>query len=139
MVPEKHRELFGQLVRFGLTGGLLTLLVAGGYWVLATPFRVEPMLSMTIAFLIVTGIGYLLHSNFSFRGHGSRDRAAARTVRFFTVNILGFLSNQFFIWLLVEQVDGQSWWAIAFIIFVTPILTFSLNSNRVVGYQASIL
>src|SRR5688572_10622244 len=133
MVPEKHRELFGQLVRFGLTGGLLTVLVAGGYWVLATPFRVEPMLSMTIAFLVVTGIDYLLHSNFSFRGHGSGDRAAVRRVRFFTVNILGFLTNQFFIWLLVKQMDGRTWWPIPFVICVAPILTFALNRKWVFG------
>lgn len=133
MVPEKHRELFGQLVRFGLTGGLLTILVAGGYWVLATPFMVEPLLSMTIAFLIVTGIGYLLHSNFSFRGHGSRDRAAVRTARFFTVNILGFLTNQFFVWLLVKHMGGPTWWPIPFIVFITPILTFTLNRKWVFG------
>ena len=133
MVPQKHRELFGQLVRFGLTGGLLTVLVAGGYWVLATPFHVEPMTAMTITFLIVTGIGYLLHSNFSFRGHGSRDRGATRTARFFTVNILGFLSNQFFIWLLVKQMGGPTWWPIPLIVFVTPLLTFTLNRKWVFG------
>lgn len=133
MVPEKHRELFGQLVRFGLTGGLLTILVAGGYWVLATPLHFEPMTSMTIAFLFVTGIGYLLHSNFSFKGHGSRDRAGVRTMRFFTVNILGFLTNQFFIWLLVKNMGGPTWWPIPFIICITPILTFTLNRKWVFG------
>ena len=131
MVPKQHRELLGQVIRFGLTGGVLTVLVAGGYWVLATPFHVEPMTAMTIAFLVATGIGYLLHSKFSFRGHGSRDRSATRTLRFFTVNVLGFLSNQFFIWLLVKQLHGPTWWPIPFIIFVTPILTFTLNRKWV--------
>jgi putative flippase GtrA len=133
MVPEKHRELFGQLVRFGLTGGLLTVLVAGGYWVLATPFHVEPMTSMTIAFLVVTGIGYVLHSNFSFRGHGGRDRAGARTVRFFIVNVLGFLANQFFVWLLVRQMHGPTWWPVIPILFATPLLTFALQRKWVFG------
>ena len=133
MVPEKHRELLGQLVRFGLTGALLTLLVAGGYWVLATPFGIEPLTAMTIAFLVVTGIGYLLHSNFSFRGHGSRDRPALRTARFFTVNVLGFLANQLFIFVLVKQMGGPTWWPVLPIIFVTPLLTFALNRKWVFG------
>ena len=133
MVPEKHRELLGQLVRFGLTGALLTLLVAGSYWVLATPFGIEPLTAMTIAFLVVTGIGYLLHSNFSFRGHGSRDRPALRTARFFTVNVLGFLANQLFIFVLVKQMGGPTWWPIPFIVFVTPLLTFTLNRKWVFG------
>jgi putative flippase GtrA len=131
MVPEKHRELFGQMVRFGLTGGLLTLLVAGGYWVVATFFGVEPMLSMTLNYLVFTALGYVLHSNFSFRGHGARDRKAVRTMRFFTVNTTGFLANQFFVWLLVRQMHGPTWWPVIPILFVTPLLTFSLNRRWV--------
>ncbi len=127
----QHQDIFGQLVRFGLTGMLLTLLVAGGYWVLATFFGVEPMLSLTLNFLVFTGLGYLLHSRFSFRGHGSRDNEAVRTLRFFTVNCIGFLANQFFVWLLVKQMDGPTWWPVLPIIFVTPLLTFALNRRWV--------
>ncbi len=126
-----HSELLGQIVRFGLTGGLLTLLVAGGYWVVAAVFGVEPMLSLTLNFVVFTGLGYLLHSRFSFRGHGPRDRMAARTMRFFTVNIVGFLLNQLFVWLLVKQMDGPTWWPVLPIIFVTPLVTFALNRRWV--------
>ena len=128
---EKHREILGQLVRFGLTGGLLTVLVAGGYWFVAAVLGVEPMLSLTLNFIVFTGLGYLLHSRFSFRGHGSRDNASARTVRFFTVNVIGFLSNQFFVWLLVKQLGGPTWWPVLPILFVTPLLTFALNRRWV--------
>ena len=126
-----NKEIAGQLVRFGLTGGLLTVLVAGGYWLVADVFHVEPMLSLTLNFIVFTGLGYVLHSRFSFRGHGSRDNARARTVRFFTVNSLGFLSNQFFVWLLVRQLGGPTWWPVIPILFVTPILTFALNRRWV--------
>ena len=130
-VIEKHGEIIGQLVRFGLTGGLLTVLVAGGYWMVADLLHVEPMLSLTLNFLVFTGLGYLLHSRFSFRGHGSRENAPVRTVRFFTVNVIGFLANQFFVWLLVKQLDGPTWWPVLPIIFVTPLLTFALNRRWV--------
>jgi putative flippase GtrA len=128
----ENKEVAGQLVRFGLTGGLLTVLVAAGYWIVADVFHVEPMLSLTLNFLVFTGLGYVLHSRFSFRGHGSREgNAAARTVRFFTVNTIGFLSNQFFVWLLVKQLDGPTWWPVIPILFVTPLLTFALNRRWV--------
>ena len=130
-VVEKHGEILGQLVRFGLTCGLLTVLVAGGYWLVAELLHVEPMLSLTLNFVVFTGLGYLLHSRFSFRGHGSRDNAPARTARFFTVNVLGFLANQFFVWLLVKQLDGPTWWPVLPILFVTPLLTFALNRRLV--------
>jgi putative flippase GtrA len=128
---ERRSALIAQMIRFGLTGVLLTLLVAGGYWILADGFGVEPMLSMTINYLIFTCLGYVLHSRFSFRGHGERDRPHLRTVRFFIVNTAGFLANQFFIWLLVKHLGGPVWWSVIPIVFVTPLLTFSLNRKWV--------
>ena len=128
-----HRNpaLLGQLIRFGLTGVLLTLLVAGGYWIVADIFGVEPMLSMTLNYLVFTMVGYFLHSRFSFRGHGARDQAGKRTVRFFIVNTSGFLANQFFIWLLVKHLGGPVWWSVIPIVFATPLLTFTLNRTWV--------
>jgi putative flippase GtrA len=131
IAAQRHYELIGQMVRFGLTGGLLTLLVAGGYWIGADVFGVEPMLSMTLNYLVFTGLGYFLHSRWSFKGHGSRDRPAMRTARFFTVNTLGFLLNQFFIWLLVKHLGGPVWWSVVPIVLVTPLVTFSLNRRWV--------
>lgn len=126
-----NRETLEQIVRFGITGVLLTLLVAGAYWSLVELAGVEPMTAMTIAYLAVTAIGYVLHSNFSFRGHGSRDNQAGRTIRFFIVNTTGFLANQFFIWLLVKHLGGPTWWSLIPIVFATPVLTFSLNRRWV--------
>lgn len=123
----RYGDMGLQLARFGLTGILLTLLVAGGYWIAASALHVEPMLAFTLNFLVFTGLGYVLHSRFSFRGHGARDKAGLRTMRFFMVNTLGFLTSQFFIWVLVKQLGGPVWWSIIPIVFVTPLLTFSLN------------
>jgi putative flippase GtrA len=125
--PDERRALIGQVIRFGLTGGFLTVGVAGAYWAVADLLSVAPMVSMTLVYLVFTGIGYLLHSRFSFRGHGARDNAPVRTARFFAVNTLGFLTNQFFVWLLVLHMGGPTWWPVIPIIFVTPILTFTLN------------
>ena len=130
-ILRKHSALFGQAFRFGLTGALLTLLVAGGYWALAEYGGVEPMLSMTVNYLVFTALGYVLHSRFSFRGHGGRDRPHLRTARFFTVNTLGFLLNQLFIWVLVKELDGPTWWPVIPIVLVTPLVTFALNRRWV--------
>ena len=120
-------DVFWQMVRFGLTGGLLTVLVAGAYWLMADLFHVPHLLSMTLSYMVVSGLGYVLHSRFSFRGHGSRDNPAARTARFFTVNTIGFLANQLFVWFFVLHLGGPTWWSVVPIVLVTPLLTFSLN------------
>jgi len=132
IAAQRNSELLGQLVRFALTGGLLTVLVAAGYWIVAELLGVEPLLSMTINYLVFTSLGYVLHSRWSFKGHGSREGGeAARTVRFFTVNTLGFLTNQFFVWLLVKELGGPTWWPVIPVLFFTPLLTFALNRKWV--------
>ena len=133
MLLQRHSDILGQLIRFALTGGLLTLLVAGGYWIGADVFGIEPMLSLTLNFLVFTGLGYILHSRWSFKGHGARDKAGLRTARFLIVNSIGFGTNQFFVWLLVKQLGGPTWWPVIPIIFVTPFLTFALNRKWVFG------
>ena len=119
------------MIRFGVTGGLLSVLVAGGYWAVATMLDVEPMLSLTLNYLAFTPLGYLLHSRWSFRGHGARDRGAVRKLRFFVINTAGFLLNQFWVWYLVKHLGGPVWWSVIPIVFATPLLTFSLNRRWV--------
>jgi putative flippase GtrA len=130
---EERMVLLGQVIRFGLTGLLLTLLVAGAYWAVAEFTGIDPLLSMTLVYLTFTGVGYLLHSRWSFKGHGDRDNAGLRTTRFFVVNTLGFVVNQFFVWLLTKYLGGPVWWPVIPVIFVTPVLTFTLNRKWVFG------
>jgi putative flippase GtrA len=132
-VDDDKLELVKQIVRFGLTGGFLTIVVAGAYWAIADLLHVDPNVSLTLVFIVVSGLGYVMHSRISFKGHGSRDQAHVRTVRFFVTNCLGFASNQFFVWLLTKHLDGPTWWPVIPIIFVTPVLTFTLNRRWVFG------
>lgn len=110
---------------------MLTVLVAAGYWVLATFWGVHPMVSLTIVFVIATSIGYVLHSRWSFKGHTAKGGTAARTTRFFTANTIGYLSNQFFVWFLVVYLGGPTWWPVIPILFFTPVLSFILNRHWV--------
>lgn len=122
-----------QIIRFGFVGLVLTALVAASYWVIAALFHVDPNVSMTLVYVVFTGVGFVMHSRVSFKGHGARDRVHVRTTRFFITNGLGFLSNQAFVWLLVKQLGGPEWWPVIPIIFVTPIITFTLNRRWVFG------
>lgn len=130
---DRHGALVVQMIRFGITGGLLTLLVAGGYWLLAALTTIHPQVALTLSYLLFTPLGYLLHSRWSFKGHGSRDRAGARGIRFLVVNTSGFLLNQFFVWYFVRYLGGPIWWSVVPIVLFTPLVTFSLNRRWVFG------
>jgi putative flippase GtrA len=128
--PER-RTMLVQLIRYALAGFAITLGVAAGYWAITDLLHVDPMISFTIVFIVFSGISYITHGEFSFRGHGERDRHHVRMGRFFAINVLGFLVNQAFIWLLVKQWDGATWWPTIPMIFVTPLLTFALHRRFV--------
>jgi putative flippase GtrA len=58
---QERTKLIGQIIRFGMVGGLLTVLVAAAYWAVAEFLAIDPMMSMTLVYLVFTGLGYILH------------------------------------------------------------------------------
>lgn len=128
--PERRTVLL-QLIRYAFAGFAITIAVAASYWALTEFTGIDPMVSFTIVFLFFSAVSYFTHGAFSFRGHGARDQQHVRMGRFLAVNILGFLVNQGFIWLLVKQLGGPTWWPTIPFIFVTPLLTFALHRRFV--------
>lgn len=128
--PER-RAIALQAVRYAVSGAIITVLVAASYWAIAEFLDVDPMVSLTLVFLFFTGVSFVTHGAYSFRGHGSRDRAHVRGFRFLLINLLGFATNQFFVWLLVKQLGGPTWWPVVPIVLVTPLLTFTLHRRWV--------
>jgi putative flippase GtrA len=128
--PERRTVLL-QLIRYALAGLAITLAVAGSYWAITDLFHVDPMISFTIVFIVFSLISYFTHGEFSFKGHGARDQHHIRMGRFLAVNVLGYLVNQGFIWLLVKQLDGPTWWPTIPMVFLTPLLTFTLHRRFV--------
>ena len=127
----ERRTVLIQLLRYALAGLAITLAVAGSYWAITDLLHVDPMISFTIVFIIFSLISYVTHGEFSFKGHGARDQHHIRMGRFLAVNVLGYLVNQGFIWLLVKQLDGPTWWPTIPMVFVTPLLTFTLHRKFV--------
>jgi putative flippase GtrA len=125
------RRTLAQMSRYALAGGVITVMVALSYWLLAEFADVDPMVSLTVVFVFFSAVSFVVHGAFSFRGHGERDRQHVRLARFMATNVMGFLVNQFFVWLLVKKMDGPTWWPTIPIILVTPLLTFALHRRWV--------
>jgi putative flippase GtrA len=123
-------ETLGQLVRFGIVGLSLAALYSAIYWYLAT-YVMPPVVAVLIAFLVAVSIGFVLHSRWSFRGHGKAEDHAMK-VKFLAVQGSGFLLNEAFTWVLTGPlVHGPTWWPLVPAIFVTPLATFALNRQLV--------
>lgn len=126
----RHRELLGQLVRYALTGGLASIVNIGVYWFLAAG-GMDPNLAWTIGFVSAVVVGYIVHSRWSFRGHGSRDNLARTGGRFVAVSLVSFALNQTWVWLLVQHWNLPLWSPYPLVLGVTPFLVFWLNRRWV--------
>jgi putative flippase GtrA len=123
-------ETFAQLVRFALVGLFLAAIYSAIYWYLAT-YVVAPVVAVLIAFLVSVSIGFVLHSRWSFRGHGAREDRRMK-IKFLLVQASGLVLNEAFTWVLTGPlVRGPTWWPLIPAIFVTPFATFLFNRQWV--------
>lgn len=130
-LSEQRRTALFQMVRYAIAGGLITVLVAASYWALAEFGGIDPMVSLTVVFCFFSIVSYFVHGVFSFRSLEAGDRHHVRGAKFLAVNVIGFLVNQLFVWLLVKQAGGPTWWPTIPIVLVTPLLTFALHRRYV--------
>ena len=126
--PEQ-RTIAGQLFRFVVSGGLVTALGVAVYALVALALKWHPQIGNLLAYLTAAGTGYVLHSRWSFRDHGTRDNMARTTSRFFVVSLVSLGMNALFVFILTapNMLGGPWWWPLLPILFVTPLVTFSLN------------
>ena len=127
------RETLLQLSRYGAIGVAITILGQLIYYVLAETRTTSPLVAIAIAWITGVTVGYFAHGWISFRGHGERDNHARIGTRFVAVNLFGYVINSFWVWLLVERLDGPVWWPIVPNILLTPLMTFALHRRWTYG------
>lgn len=130
LTPER-RALLAQLLRYGLTGGFVTLCQAAVYWTLAGPTGAHPQIANVAGYLVAVGLGYFLHGAYSFRGHGGRDRPIMRGIRFFLGSLVSLAINALWVWLTTGLMRWPDWSPIPAMLFITPLLVFTINRHWV--------
>ena len=130
MDATNRREVFGQLFRFVVTGGFVTALGIAVYALVAIGFRWNPQLGNFLAYVVAVATGYVLHSQWSFRDHGS-ERTHATRFRFISVSIISYALNSLWVWLLYSYLEWGRAAPILPMLFVTPLVTFTLNRQWV--------
>ena len=129
-ISPDRRAVFGQLIRFVITGGLVTALGVAVYAIVAILLQWHPQVGNVLAYLAAMATGYVMHSRWSFRDHGG-ERTKATQVRFVIVSLISYALNSFWVWLLFTHLDLGRAAPILPMLFVTPIVTFTLNRQWV--------
>lgn len=123
--------LFRQLVRYAITGGFASLVNIGLYLVLRSEAHLHPNLAWAFGYLAAVAAGYVMHSRWSFQGHGRRDNLVRTGGRFFLASLVSFGLNSFWVWLLVTGFGLAAWAPIPLVLGVTPLVVFTLNRSWV--------
>lgn len=129
-LPPERRAIIGQLLRFLVSGGIVTALGVGVYALVALVLRWHPQVGNLLAYATAMMTGYVLHSRWSFRDHGG-TRTGGTMGRFLTVSLISLALNSFWVWLTTEPLGLSPAWPILPMLFVTPLVTFTLNRQWV--------
>jgi putative flippase GtrA len=109
-----------QLLRFGIIGLLATATHAAIYGYLVSQTAIPPLTANPAAFTLAFAISFVGHRYWTFAG-----QAAERALpKFFATALLGFSSNQFITWLVVEHLHRPPLSVLYGIFLVTPVLVF---------------
>ncbi len=125
-----RRAILGQLFRFLVSGAMVTALGVGVYALVALVLRWHPQVGNLLAYVAAMATGYLMHSRWSFRDHGG-ERSGGTIGRFLVVSLVSYALNSFWVWLCTEPLGLSPAWPILPMLFVTPLVTFTLNRQWV--------
>lgn len=130
-LTSERRDIILQLVRFLISGGAVTALGVGVYMFVALWLRWHPQVGNFLAYVTAAAIGYWLHSHWSFKGHGERGNLGRTGPRFLVVSLLSLILNSLWVWLATGPLDLDPVWPVVPMLFVTPLVTFTLNRRWV--------
>lgn len=125
--------VLGQLIRFGMAGGMATVIYSAVYMSLAT-WVLPPqwaVLAVPPAFLVAVTFGFFLHSYWSFRGHGVREEGPGQKAKFLGVQTFGLVLNAIFTWVMTGWLHLPAWAPLIPIVTITPLVTFVMQRQWV--------
>lgn len=127
--------MLGQLLRFGIAGGVSTLIYAAVYLPLtAWVFRgSQAVYAVPFAFAVAVTAGFFLHSKWSFKGHGKRHSGGLQQAKFVMVQGSGMALNAAITWIGTAFFGYPAWVPLLPAVLLATILTFVLNRWLVFG------
>lgn len=121
--------VLGQLLRFAITGGFTSLLYSAVYLPLTLTLfpGKRAVFAVPIAFAVAATVGFVLHSRFSFKDHGTREPGGWQQAKFVIVQASGMLLNALITWIATARLGLPAWAPLVPAILLAAIFTFMLN------------
>lgn len=129
----RQSAVAGQLMRFLIAGGISTVIYTAVYlplamWVFG---RERAVFAVPFAFAVAVTAGYWLHSNWSFRGHGTRQSGGGQQAKFVGVQGVGLGLHAALTWGMTDGLGLPAWTPLIPGLIIVPVVTFLLNRQWV--------
>lgn len=121
-------ELTKQLFRFGIIGGLATIINCIIFVLLVDFLKLQPLAGNFLAFSSAFLISYLGHSSWTFK---NKQHNKERLIKFLITALIGLAVNSSFVWILMHYFNQSAYIAVLPMVFITPILVFYINKTWV--------
>ena len=118
-----QRVLVTQVLRYGITGGIVTAFGVGAYLVAVRALHLPPLASNVVAYLVSMALGYFMHARFSFR-ETSGGASVQQGGKFFVTSGISFALNSLFVWLFTSVLHWDDRSPVIAMIFITPAICF---------------
>lgn len=125
----RESGLLGQLIRFGIAGGISTLIYSAVYAPL-TLFvfeKAHAVYAVPFAFAVAVTCGYFLHSRWSFKDHGTREPGGTQQLKFVAVQGSGMALNAAITWVGTAILHLHPLIPLLPAVAVATVFTFILN------------
>lgn len=119
-----------QLLRYALAGLCVTQFAAAVYSLQVLVWGIEPLRANAVSTACGLGVGYLVHSRWSFAGGAANDEQG-KIARFLLTSAIAFVVNSFWVWLLVSTLHLSALAPVPLMMFATPWVSFLLNRHWV--------
>jgi len=126
---------FGQLVRFGISGAISSVIYAAVYLPIADHALPPGWAALAVlpAFAVAVVFGFFLHSKWSFRDHGTRENSGKQHAKFVLVQGVGLALNLAITFAMTGLLHLPNWAPLIPVITVIPLVTFWINRQWVFG------
>jgi len=121
--------MWGQIVRFGVIGGLCATIYSSVYLtyvliILPVSLNVAAVLP---AFLLSVYVGYHLQSRVTFGDAGAAPFGLRTRAKFVLTHVVGLLINCAITWIITGPLQGPDWVPLVPSVLITPTVTFALQ------------
>lgn len=126
-MSEKRKQLYIQIFKFVVVGGIATLIDWAIYYILFNYFHIFPLISNIISYSISVIYNFIMSVKWVF---DTKNKSMKRLLlEFIILSLIGLIISEFIIWLFLELLSFNSFIAKILSTLIVMVINFVLRKK----------